>query len=207
MQTYYEFEVGIEELGDRMRKISVFIEYRSHGDVASELHEVVVYRNADGIAVIESDIYEGNDYINAYKLIDRNDIISELEEFDLDHDDLDQVAEYMLYRKLIEVKQEAEDHSGDDELIERVNEELKKISFLYKYTVKREVMQVIAYEIETMCPYCGKSIEAEVESLPQEDDCVIFNCPECGGEIHLCGDRAYRKDTCPIGSGGDVYNS
>ena len=126
-EMYYlnKFEAGIEEISERMKKVKIYIEYKGHSDTSSELHEVVIYKNADGISVIESDIYDSHDCLDAYKLIDAEHIVKELEEPELDLDDLDSVSEYMLYKKLTEIKEEA-----DDELIERIDEELKKISFL-----------------------------------------------------------------------------
>jgi len=122
---YYlsRFEAGIEEINERMRNVRVYIEYKGHSDTSSELHEVVIYKNAEGIAVIESDIYDSYDCLDAYMLNNAQHVMKELEVLGHDPDELEDVAKYMLYKKLIEIKEEAE----DDELIERIDEELKKI--------------------------------------------------------------------------------
>ena len=123
-----KFEIGNEpDQFGRLRRVWVYVEYSNGTDTASELHERILYRNADGIAVIESDIYESQDYIDAYKITDREEIRNELEKFDIDEDDLDSIAEYYLFTMLYDIKERA----GDEELKRKINEALKSLSISF----------------------------------------------------------------------------
>jgi len=120
-ERYYlsDFKVEIEEVNERCKIARIYIEYRSFSDVSSELHEIIVYRNADGIAVIESDIYDSQDYLNTYLVYENNYVCERAEKEDVDLDNIEQVIKLLLKIKLEEMKEQSDD--------EELNEKIEKV--------------------------------------------------------------------------------
>ena len=120
------FDCGIEEINERLMRVYIYIEFREHRITSSELHEAVIYRNAEGVAVIYSDIYDDHDFLETK-------IIDEFEE-NIDKDNIHEVARYILKKMLVEFKEylEEQEHLLDDlhyfKIFEKIDEKIAELS-------------------------------------------------------------------------------
>jgi len=114
-----QFKVNVRKIDENKKIARIYIEYREFDLVYSELHEIIVVRNADDIAVIESDVYDSQDYIDCYKLRDRKDFDKIDEKIDVD--DINAVLDFLIVEKLKEIKLNNEDEELNKKIDRKIN--------------------------------------------------------------------------------------
>lgn len=119
MEYLAQFKVNVRKIDENKKIARIYIEYREFDLVYSELHEIIVVRNADDIAVIESDVYDSQDYIDCYKLRDRKDFDKIDEKIDVD--DINAVLDFLIVEKLKEIKLNNEDEELNKKIDRKIN--------------------------------------------------------------------------------------
>ena len=120
------FETDVQEIDDYTTVAKCYIEFKSHSDTSSELISIIVHKNADDTAIIESDITDTEDTLHCYKLSDMSDSererLEELCDCSLDYLSARELTELILYVHLRDLITREDDFADDElnELIEAV---------------------------------------------------------------------------------------